>query len=154
MNNQIVIKNIFLDDLPRWRFSKGQPNGVIDWKKCVENRCVVKFRYEDVEGEIKMLTTPTVSSIDRVSGTNGGSSVNANWNIWCDTLTGQNLSAVVSSMPTSINSAVKSGVEVQNRTLPPKYRVVWDNLSGKAYAYAGGEIYNLDNQKVIRAKER
>lgn len=48
MKREIVNKQIFLEELPRWRFGKGQPKGVIDWINCIGYK--VKFIYGDIEG--------------------------------------------------------------------------------------------------------
>lgn len=47
------MRKVFLDDLPRWRYGKGQPNGVINWKASVG--CKVKFIYDDINGIVEII---------------------------------------------------------------------------------------------------
>jgi len=47
------LREVFTEDLPRWRFGKGQPSGVIDWRNSIGIR--VKFIYDGLEGEIEIV---------------------------------------------------------------------------------------------------
>ena len=44
---------IFLEHLPKWRFGRGQPNGVIDWGSSIGYK--VKGIYKELEFEIQII---------------------------------------------------------------------------------------------------
>lgn len=48
------IRKVFLDNLPRYRYGKTHPYGIIDWQECARLKCKVRFIYDDIEGEVEI----------------------------------------------------------------------------------------------------
>ncbi|MBX4258847.1 hypothetical protein KTC96_14230 [Clostridium estertheticum] len=46
------MRKVFLDDLARWE--SGSNKGNINWKQSSEEKSIVKFQYDDIEGEVKI----------------------------------------------------------------------------------------------------
>lgn len=46
---------VFVENLPRWRYGKGQPNGVVNWFECARLHIKVKFIYEGIEDELEIV---------------------------------------------------------------------------------------------------
>lgn len=47
------MRKVFLDELPRWRFGKGQEDGFINWKECIGKK--INFIYDDICGELEII---------------------------------------------------------------------------------------------------
>ncbi|UYZ34194.1 hypothetical protein OD350_18285 [Clostridium beijerinckii] len=53
LKNNKIKRKILLDKLPIWK--SGTNKGNINWKQSSEEKCIVKFKYDDIQGEIKIV---------------------------------------------------------------------------------------------------